>query len=138
MARYIKATECADIISEKFNIPLGDLVDVFAEIPTADVVPKSEVEELYKEIDRLSQVVLYHDSFKADEIRDAKAEVAREIFEEILEGLQYEIDAEDKHGRNAWAQGDVSGFQTHEYAEDKLETLQLALSLLKKKYTEEK
>ena len=37
MARYIDAVECADAISEKLNIPLGDLVDVFAEIPTADV-----------------------------------------------------------------------------------------------------
>lgn len=38
MARYIDAVKTADIISEKLNIPLGDLVDVFAEIPTADVV----------------------------------------------------------------------------------------------------
>lgn len=38
MARHIDAVDCADKISEKFNIPLGDLVDVFAEIPTADVV----------------------------------------------------------------------------------------------------
>ncbi len=64
-----------------------------------------------------------------------RAEVAREIFEEIEEGLKYEIDLEDKRGRNAWAQGDVSGFQTHDYAEDKLDTLLTALSLLKKKYT---
>ena len=38
MARYIKATECADIISARFYIRLGDLVDAFAEVPTADVV----------------------------------------------------------------------------------------------------
>lgn len=38
MARYIKAVDCADVIRERFNIPLTDLVDVFAEIPTADVV----------------------------------------------------------------------------------------------------
>lgn len=44
-------------------------------IPAAEVVPRSEVERLEKEVDRLSQVVLYHDAFKADEIR--------EIFEEI-------------------------------------------------------
>lgn len=66
-----------------------------------------------------------------------KAEVAREIIDELLEGLQYEIDLEDKHGRSAWAIGDVAGFQIHEYAEDKLETLHVALSLFKKKYTEE-
>ena len=38
MARLVEAVNCAEIISEKFNIPLVDLVDVFAEIPTADVV----------------------------------------------------------------------------------------------------
>lgn len=65
-----------------------------------------------------------------------KADAVREIFEEIIEGLQYEIDLEDKYGRNAWGQGDISGFQTHQYAEDKLDTLITALSLLKKKYTE--
>ena len=50
---------------------------------TADVVPKSEVEWLQKEVDRLSQVVLYYDAFKADEIKDVKAEVNMEIFAEI-------------------------------------------------------
>lgn len=60
-----------------------------------------------------------------------------EIFGEIEEGLKYEIDLEDKYGRNAWGEGDVSGFQTHEYTEDKLDTLLIALSLLKKKYSEE-
>ena len=38
MGKLIEAVKCAEIISEKFNIPLADLVDVFAEIPTADVV----------------------------------------------------------------------------------------------------
>lgn len=38
MARYVEAVNSAEIISEKLNVPLGDLVDVFAEIPTADVV----------------------------------------------------------------------------------------------------
>ena len=41
MERYIDAVAAAEIISEKLNIPLGDLVDVFAEIPTAEVVSKS-------------------------------------------------------------------------------------------------
>ena len=31
MARLIEAVKCAEIISEKFNIPFADLVDVFAE-----------------------------------------------------------------------------------------------------------
>ena len=36
MARLIEAVRCAEFMSEKFNIPLADLVDVFAEIPTAN------------------------------------------------------------------------------------------------------
>jgi hypothetical protein len=35
--KYVKAIDCADKISEVFGIPLHDLVDVFAEIPSADV-----------------------------------------------------------------------------------------------------
>ena len=38
MSRYVKAVECAEIISKELNISLGDLVDIFTEIPTADVV----------------------------------------------------------------------------------------------------
>ena len=38
MARYIKDYDCAKVISEKFNIPLGDVIDIVYEIPTADVV----------------------------------------------------------------------------------------------------
>ena len=37
MAKYIEAVKSADIISEKLNIPLSDLVDVFAEIHSEDV-----------------------------------------------------------------------------------------------------
>ena len=38
MGKLIEAVKCGEIVSEKFNIPLADLVDVFAEIPAADVV----------------------------------------------------------------------------------------------------
>ena len=43
MARYIEAVKTAEIISKKLNIPLCDLVDIFAEIPSADVEQKKEV-----------------------------------------------------------------------------------------------
>jgi hypothetical protein len=46
LARFIDAVTCADIISEKLNIPLDDLVDVFAEVPTADVVERSSFEQV--------------------------------------------------------------------------------------------
>ena len=51
MARYFDKVECAELISEKLNISLGDLVDIFAEIPAADVVPKSEVDSLKAELE---------------------------------------------------------------------------------------
>lgn len=45
MTRYIEAVKTAEIISKKLNIPLGDLVDIFAEIPTAEVEEKKDCEK---------------------------------------------------------------------------------------------
>lgn len=132
MPRYVEAVQGAEIISEKMNIPLADLVDVFADIPTADVVPKSEVEALKEKLD--ATIAGQETLQKA--LVNAKGEVARKIFEGIDEALQYAIDLEDKYGRYAWEQSDMSGFHIHEYAEDKLETIKIALSLFKKQYTE--
>ena len=52
MPRYIDAVQCADIISEKLGISIGDLVDVFAEIPSADVVPIIEYEQLKRDLEQ--------------------------------------------------------------------------------------
>ena len=38
MSRYINAVIAAENISEKHNISLSELVDTFAEMPSADVV----------------------------------------------------------------------------------------------------
>lgn len=38
MSKYIDAVIAAEKISENHNIPLSELVDTFAEIPSADVV----------------------------------------------------------------------------------------------------
>ena len=37
MARYIEAANAAEIISDKLDIALSELVDVMATVPTADV-----------------------------------------------------------------------------------------------------
>lgn len=37
--KYIDATTAAEIISDKLNIPLSDLCDIVAEIPSEDVQP---------------------------------------------------------------------------------------------------
>ena len=39
MSKYIRAVVAAMAIEEKYGIPLGDLVDTFADIPAADVAP---------------------------------------------------------------------------------------------------
>ena len=39
MSTYIRAVVAAKAIADKYGIPLGDLVDTFADIPAADVVP---------------------------------------------------------------------------------------------------
>ena len=39
MSTYIRAVVAAEVIEEKHGIPLGDLVDTFADIPAADVAP---------------------------------------------------------------------------------------------------
>lgn len=35
MSKLIKATDAAEAISKAFNIPLSDLVEIFADIPDA-------------------------------------------------------------------------------------------------------
>ena len=44
MRKHIEASKAAEIISERFDIPLGDLVDTFASIPRADVTEVKHVE----------------------------------------------------------------------------------------------
>lgn len=39
MAKYINAAEAAEKVATAYKIPMGDLVDVFAGIPVADVAP---------------------------------------------------------------------------------------------------
>lgn len=39
MPKYVRASTAAEHISDCLKIPLGELVDVFAGIPAADVVP---------------------------------------------------------------------------------------------------
>lgn len=39
MSTYIRAVVAAKAIAERYGIPLGDLVDTFADIPAVDVAP---------------------------------------------------------------------------------------------------
>lgn len=51
MTKYVKATAATDEISKKLNIPINRLVDIFAEIPRADV----------KEVKHGAWIDLYND-----------------------------------------------------------------------------
>lgn len=39
MDKYIRDVEAAEKVAGTFKVPIADLVDVFAEIPAADVAP---------------------------------------------------------------------------------------------------
>ena len=46
--KYINAATAAEIISDKLNIPLDDLCDIFEEIPSEDVQPAKHGEWIEK------------------------------------------------------------------------------------------
>ena len=58
-------------------------LQIIEEEPTADVVPKSEVDLYRKQVDELEDEL----ASTYDKFENAKAEVAREIFEEIFEEI---------------------------------------------------
>lgn len=67
-----------------------------------------------------------------------KSEVAKEIFAEIIEGLEEEKRREEQCRNSALESGDLVVAELYDYAADKLDTIITALNLCKKKYTEEK
>lgn len=71
-----------------------------------------------------------------EELAKAKTEGVCEMIDEMTDTLRGEIDTEDNLGRDAWENGDTVGKHIHEYAENKLENLQIALSLYKNIYKE--
>ena len=77
MPRYIDADEAIRLSKEDklaWVYDLTDLEEFLVGVPTADVVPKSEVEELKK---------AYANYEETTGLKQAKQELAREIFEEI-------------------------------------------------------
>ena len=122
---------CSDCTNEKsLDCPLCQLhrpFDEISKIPTADVVPKSEVEKLKQDLE-IAEIAIENRNIELEGMRtaansykmhyeQAKAEVAREIFEEI-ESLLATYTYEDNYGDY------ISTGVTEELAE------------LKKKYTE--
>ena len=88
-----------------------DFSDLVEQTPTADVVPRSEVEKLEEYIDDLND----SKEHLCVMLEEARADVAREIFEEIKTYLEYEY---------------MSYLKAYDY------TLLTRIEDLKKKYTE--
>lgn len=81
MARYIDAELALELHNgELWAWDVPDLKEFLAEVPTAHVVPKSEVDFLHKTMAENAQRAL---EVTLEEIENAKTEVARKIFEEI-------------------------------------------------------
>ena len=112
MARYIDADWIYEKVENRYRLSSGiehrcerDLLDLICSAPTADVVPKSEVDtwyQLYHSIkEELKLEKMYHRETEnlcdryCIESQQAKKQVAREIFEEI-EKLSYRF-MNDKH-----------------------------------------
>lgn len=99
MARYIDANALIaklNVLKEEWGFTftadgVEEAIFKVEEEPTADVVPKSEVETLAKEVDRLSQCVLYNDGVTEMLVEEAKQEVTREIFAEIEKNECHDI-----------------------------------------------
>ena len=90
--RYIDAEALTDHMLERYDelcekhgdydhytTGYGDAIDAIENAPTADVVPKSEVDLYRKQVDELEDEL----ASTYDKLETAKAKVAREIFEEI-------------------------------------------------------
>lgn len=104
--------------------------------PTADVVPKSEVEMLQAEVDQLHALLECGGVF-ANSVEDwqkflneKRAEVAREIFEEIEDIIQ------DRKNEEIKRQGDNKMMSPFTYSFGVLEIIEHQYAELKKKYTE--
>lgn len=123
MARYIKEYEVYEKLKISFHMDPIDVEEFLGEIPKADVVPKSEVEEAEKEIDRLKEILtnyaLQYGTVKTQQkvIAEAKQEVAREIFEEIRKEIELALDSNYK-ARHANGYGEFG-----EYVNGKIHAL---------------
>jgi hypothetical protein len=102
---YINVDEFKRKLIDEKNFFPAIVARALDEMPTADVVPRAEVERL---------------------------------LEDIIEGLAAEQTKEGQKADSAWESQDTLSYEVFGYAEDKLETIVLALTLLKKKYIGDK
>jgi DNA-binding transcriptional MerR regulator len=117
MARYIERKKFLKQCAESFGyvgVTIKAIEQIADDCTTADIVPKSEVDLYRKQVDELEDELAQ----TYDKLENAKAEVAREIFDDIANMMVLQ------HGFN----------EKHIVAHIDFELLKE----LKKKYTEEK
>jgi hypothetical protein len=115
--RYYIESVNGKLESDKFGHTYGEAIDRFAELENADVAPRAEVERLQEDVERLQEINNRH----IENIRLAKQEVAREIFEEIERLITKEcLVFKDENGIRGYVDASVH----------------YAIAELKKKYTE--
>jgi phosphoribosyl-ATP pyrophosphohydrolase len=139
MARYIDADKVTEEINRigGHNLCEWETLGVKALIdrqPTADVVPKSEVERLQSQVNRLKKYDEERDiALHARLITETREKVAREIFEEIDGEIKLALDSNYK----ARSQVELSDelYHTVNGKISALRGIDDFLAELKKKYT---
>lgn len=66
--KYINTATAAEIISDKLNIPLSDLRDIVAEIPSEDVQPVKHGKWVEREITRMKWIPNDDDNVNPDDV----------------------------------------------------------------------
>ena len=150
MARYIDADNFRKTMIKRFgcipcltdysefsknDIPIDDALNL---VHTADVAPRAEFDRVARELERVEALYFAKDT----QLENTKAEVAREIFEEIEKTLNRKIARSkpqfeklhcDEKDLSIWGYKDMGYFQgVISTCEDLLDLL----DALKKKYTE--
>ena len=142
--RYIDADALVSILYAKADMAMGTPKSVFSSVanmvellPTADVAPKSEVERLNKKIDALKRdryQVLPDGRLELlprTDLYKIKAEVAREIFEEIDRII------DEKYNRFVFKDQPYDSDEEIDAIINYSDSVSDAITELKKKYTEE-
>ena len=88
MARYYEETALLEFVNLYTPTINGETTMKCVErairaAPTANVAPMEEVERLNKEVDRLSQVVLYHEGITQMEVDEAKVDTVKKMQERL-------------------------------------------------------
>ena len=146
MARYIDADALLENLKKQYGEELGwqctvnmsDVGMMIEDAAIADVVPKSEVEELNRECESLGKTVNEASELirkLKGKVEEAKIEVARELFEEMYKKCASKI---QPHIRPIFKNDDDfdAGFRNGKT--DALIEVLMLIAELKKKYTEEK